>query len=488
MLLVDGLKKIVGSVVLPVLGAVPDGAIVFFSGLGANAQEKISVGVGALAGSTILLLTVPWCIAMYVGRVSLLPDKSGATYRSTPRLDPDSKTLTETGVESSKLIRYSGRVMICSSLSYILIMFFLSDTNRIFKTPAKDTSIAVVVLVVCLSFLAYYVWTQFAGSLGIAEYIWRQRTLKEIQDGNLSVSEAFSKVQDIMYEEADQNEQSTLVRKSSYNFDNILTTFFTAYDYNRDGKIDVKELSYLMKQMGEKVSDQELDELIKGVSRGENGYDGQIDREEFIILMSNYIMKDKKSETYSSTNNTQVEVDRDAYGSDVEEMPKFVQDLTPAERKKAILKRAVLMMTLGSIGILIFSDPAVTVMQDFAERLGISAFYISFMLAPLASNFVEVLAAYNYARKKTRQSIEVSLTNLLGAAILNNTFVLAVFMVLIIFKGLKWTFDAETIAIVSVQLIVFLVSLGQTYSVLQGVFILSLYPISIIMIYLLKCK
>ena len=48
-----------GSVVLPVLGAVPDGAIMLFSGLGSveEAQENLAVGVGALAGSTIMLLT-----------------------------------------------------------------------------------------------------------------------------------------------------------------------------------------------------------------------------------------------------------------------------------------------------------------------------------------------------------------------------------------------------------------------------------------------
>jgi hypothetical protein len=48
---------LIGSVVLPVLGAVPDGAFILFSGLGPHAQDELSVGVGALAGSTVLLLT-----------------------------------------------------------------------------------------------------------------------------------------------------------------------------------------------------------------------------------------------------------------------------------------------------------------------------------------------------------------------------------------------------------------------------------------------
>ena len=59
LLLVPSLAGIVGSCVLPVLGAVPDGAIMLFSGLGSveEAQENLAVGVGALAGSTIMLLT-----------------------------------------------------------------------------------------------------------------------------------------------------------------------------------------------------------------------------------------------------------------------------------------------------------------------------------------------------------------------------------------------------------------------------------------------
>ena len=45
----------------------PDGAIVLVSGLGADAQCKVSVGVGTLAGSTIMLLTIPWALSVFLG-------------------------------------------------------------------------------------------------------------------------------------------------------------------------------------------------------------------------------------------------------------------------------------------------------------------------------------------------------------------------------------------------------------------------------------
>merc|ERR1719188_497543 len=44
LLLLPKFAPVVGSVVLPVLGAVPDGMMVLFSGLGPDAQTEVSVG------------------------------------------------------------------------------------------------------------------------------------------------------------------------------------------------------------------------------------------------------------------------------------------------------------------------------------------------------------------------------------------------------------------------------------------------------------
>ena len=70
LMLLDSWKPIVGPIILPVLGAVPDAAIVFFSGMGPGAQQQLSVGIGALAGSTVMLLTIPWALSIYGGLVA----------------------------------------------------------------------------------------------------------------------------------------------------------------------------------------------------------------------------------------------------------------------------------------------------------------------------------------------------------------------------------------------------------------------------------
>ena len=56
-------SKLVGSTVLPVLGAVPDGAIVLFSGMGPREEvaESLGVGIGALGLPSLKLQPGEWC-------------------------------------------------------------------------------------------------------------------------------------------------------------------------------------------------------------------------------------------------------------------------------------------------------------------------------------------------------------------------------------------------------------------------------------------
>lgn len=110
-------------------------------------------------------------------------------------------------------------------------------------------------------------------------------------------------------------------------------------------------------------------------------------------------------------------------------------------------------MVGGTMLVLLFSDPMCDCLGALGERTGCPPFYISFVLAPLASNGTELLAAYNFALKKTQKSVTVSLSQLEGAAIMNNTFCLGIFLFLVYLQDLTWAYSAETIVILVIQLI-----------------------------------
>lgn len=100
-------------------------AIILFSGLGSIevAQESLSVGIGALAGSTIMLLTVPWGLSVFAGRVDIL-DGNKPNYTKRPKLTEDAgwkHTLSHTGVAVTDEIRHGSVIMAITTLPYFLI-------------------------------------------------------------------------------------------------------------------------------------------------------------------------------------------------------------------------------------------------------------------------------------------------------------------------------------------------------------------------------
>lgn len=118
-------KSLIGPTIIPILGQVPDAAIVLFSGVGSDAQKEMSVGIGALAGSTVMLLTVPLVRAVFGGRIDLSEGKSLLDK------DPDEPgTLSATGlwnifttgvVFNAKMIRRCGMWMAITLLPYLII-------------------------------------------------------------------------------------------------------------------------------------------------------------------------------------------------------------------------------------------------------------------------------------------------------------------------------------------------------------------------------
>merc|ERR1719247_1545710 len=137
-------------------------------------------------------------------------------------------------------------------------------------------------------------------------------------------------------------------------------------------------------------------------------------------------------------------------------MPEDFKHLSPEEQTKAIMKESFKQMTIGTILVLIFSDPMVDVLSEIGKKTGIPAFYVSFILAPLASNASELVSSMTLASRKTTTAMTQSLQTLEGAACMNNTFCLGIFFLLIYFQGLAWKFTAETLSILLVEIMVFI--------------------------------
>jgi len=528
LLLVPSLRNVVGSVVLPTISALPDGALILFSALGENAQEEVAVGVGALAGSSIMLLTIPWFMSILGGRVSILPD--GTTNYKRPAnvpkeswtklYDGDKLSWDKAGVEVHPSVKHAGKLLLLTSLSYLIIQipaimagttFVANETPETIARAAEiERKYAAIGIVVCICFFVYYLYEQVrdsqSGAVDLDDKLDIVRQAA-IADGKISLSGAFyaELLETAQLHEQDvegtSSESARLLKgtDSHLRLRNLLRMFFNSFDHDSSGTVDINELQALMLTLNERVSKEDLADLYKKLDKNQSG---TIDFEEFCDVMPSYIMsrahviRKKTSRAAESAaqaghaptpageeNRTVIDAEDE---EEVEDVPEELQDKDPQRQLRKIMTRSFGMMLLGATLVLIFSDPMVDVLGEVGFRLGISPFYISFVLAPLASNASELLATYKYSMKKTKKTITISFATLLGGVIMNNSFCLLIFLVIIYMKKLAWTFTAETLSILAVEIVAFFISQKKVQTVRTGLLAFSMFPASLLMVYILE--
>jgi len=502
LLLVPSISGIVGSVVLPILGAVPDGAIMLFSGLGPGAQEELAVGVGALAGSTIMLLTIPWGLSIILGRVDVTkPDayriraarKKNSVVSAkdvmNKKLGHTSNPLTDTGVQPASSIKANASIMLTTAVTYLVIQgpafkyALMPSDATVEGEVAKDQhwwSLGGLILSVAMFCWYLYLMIEQAnpGHKAVLNATINERVLAELSSqSHPSISSIIAPLVAEARERVTSERASVLLESSSKSLDEhllgpekqLLETLLMPYfdKYARgDQRIDMGELRTLLNDLNEDVSSASW--WMEKFDTDQSGY---VEKGEFLNAMLSFMMT-------RLANPDEAEEDED---EGEEEDVEYAEDehLTPEQRQTAIKMRAAKLMFIGLSLIIVFSDPMVDVMGNIGARCSIPPFYVSFVLAPLASNASELIASLNYARRKTKKTITVSLSALEGAACMNNTFCIAIFMGLIFFQGLAWKFTAETLATLLIEVLVFGVALQSTQTTLMGVFLLSLFPLSI---------
>jgi Ca2+/Na+ antiporter len=511
LLLIPSIAGMVGSIVLPILGAVPDGMMVLFSGMDPDvhkAQQQVAVGVGALAGSTIMLLTLPWVLAVAAGRVDL-DDNGECMYRRTdgqPKLSGEKNALKDTGVKFGPAIKKNAKFMIGSSMIYLVILIpALSVDKMDAKLPFADEAkyehfFSLIGLFLAVMLFGYYLYLQYAAAK--AEEGNEKVELKvsnmvgNIQEYGLNFYiEEFRQMQKNTPPRGDAEEPLTSGNGIPANMKSALKNIF--YKYAReDGQIDRNEFEDLFRDLHVEPEREKLNQMFNAVDTNKSDF---IEYNEFLNCFKMLVddesirlgslerQESKKSRLTEAKKKEAGAADDDEEEEEEEDLPEEWANLSPEEQKKKILMRACRLMGIGTLLVLIFSDPMVDVLSGIGQHTGISAFYISFVLAPLASNASELVAAYSYAQKKTSKTITISMSTLEGAACMNNTFCVAIFFALIYVQGLAWRFTAETIVIVGVQVVVGVIAMmKETQTLMMAIIILSLYPASLVFVSLLE--
>jgi len=525
LLLIPSLAGLVGSIVLPILGAVPDGMMTLASGLGEDAQSTVGAGVGVLAGSTVMLLTFPWFLAIMSGRVPLDSD-GNPCYDKKANTKPDGSQkfsgtgLFDSGISANDSVSKNAKIMLGTTLIYMIIQIpaltydpqpageKTTDCQTACQADHERVMALVGLVVSVAAFFAYLAVCYCDSKKDDGNAL--DAIIEGIKSKKVSLGAALEFAGKSVTGTSGRLDQESKETQSS--LQKVLKPFFVKYDQDASGTLEFNEFQFLLDDLGEKLIEKEKKKMFRDACMMQDKQDkpqitkmgtaqlsamsnkdvksnlGKLAFSAFCQCMFSYVSDpDRVAHAHKEIMEAAPPPGEDEEEDDEEEVPEEFADLPPDQQRSAILRRAFWMMGMGTFIVVFVSDPFVDCLSAWGDRLGIPTFYISFVVAPFASNASELLSAYAYAAKKTKSSITTSLSTLIGAACMNNTFCLAIFFALIYAKKLAWQFTAETTAIMVIQWLIGIIAIVKTtQSYVMAYVVMLCYPLCLAIVYIME--
>ncbi|XP_068345448.1 sodium/calcium exchanger NCL-like [Pyrus communis] len=459
---------IVGGLFLPLLGSLPDATIILASGLSGDtetAQSQVSVGMGLMAGSNVMLLTILWGTCLIVGKCDI--ENSIAVDQK----DEKRFSLTGSGVSTDIWTSYSARIMIIS-----LIPFVIVQLPQVFHATSDSRLAILISLAVSISFVIAYSFYQV-----FQPWIQKRKL-------------AYSKHKHVMSEILKQLKTNALGRLLTNDGDPnkvIIQKLFKTLDQDSDGYLNTSDLRSLIIGIQFDDIDINIDEAILQVMKDfDTSHDSKIDEDEFFRGISRWLNKAKRAAIMDRGKIPQsmklleeydqkTKKEYDQFGDQIDEL---VEDVKNA---KWHASKAVVLLFLGTIVAAAVADPLVDAVDNFSTATSIPSFFISFVVLPFASSS-EIVTTLIFVSRKKQRTASLAYSEIYGSVTMSNILSLAVFLGLVYVRNLTWSFSAEVLVILIVCILVgAIASFRTTFPLWMSSVAILLYPLSLLLVYIL---
>ncbi|KAL7218334.1 hypothetical protein ACSBR2_011577 [Camellia fascicularis] len=464
---------IVGGLCLPIFGSLPDAMLILVSGLSGTtetAQSQVSVGMGLLAGSTVVILTVIWGTCVIVGKCDL-HDSIAIDGKDTKKF-----SLTGSGVTTDIWTSYAARIMAISVIPFLVVQI----PQVMNSTSGRHLAVLIALIVSVCMLISYCLYQVFQ------PWIQRRRL-------------AYVKHKHIISGFLKYLKMRALGRFTKYNGElntEIVAKLFRTIDGDEDGFISEPELKALI--VGMRLDEISLngDDAVKKVMNDfDTSNDYKIDLLEFINGISKWLDEVKQAGASSREagpaslkhlDDFHKQTKREHYLLGDQSVDQSDEVLEGVENPKWTSLKAVLMLVVGTVIAAVFAEPLVDAVDNFSDATSIPSFFISFIALPLATSSSEAVSGIIFASRKRTRSASLTFSQLYGAVTMKNVFCLSVFLALVYVRGLTWDFSAEVLVILVVCLMMgAFASFRTTFPLWTALVAFFLYPFSLALVYVL---
>lgn len=447
---------IFGASLFQFLGTIPQVIIVLVSSLSGTteaAQQRAQLGMGMVAGSTVMFLTLIWGTCVLVGSYDLSeatpPDNTG-----------NQKTLKGFGVVTDVQTSYTARIMLLTLVPLVILQlenFFHSSGRRV---------VTLIALIITVGLLIGYILYQIFQP-------WVQNRRFEF----------------LMNKYA-KDKLLTLLTRNGRPDTQKIQQLFNKVDRNNDASVSAAELRVLflgLRSDNDLSTDKDVEDIMKSFDiTGDAG----VSRDEFVVAMTK-VVNDLSNKSRNPRS-------RNAVSSNTKNTSDAQQSLlanttTPAPTPGTTTSnvwvtffRAAFFFILGTGMLLVLAEPLIQSVVTFSQVVNLSSFAVSYLAIPFAMNYRVAVASVGSARQKTQNSISLTLSSLYGGVYMNNVIGLIVFLAPVYFRNLSSDVSAEVIVLLVVCILMTLfTSFCTTFPRWTSYIVLLLYPISLASVYVL---
>lgn len=456
------------TLLLPMLGALPDALLVLASGLSGSrekAQNQVLIGMGLLAGSTIFLLTFVWGTCVFAGKCDV--GENGVAIDAT-----DTKgwfSFTGSGISTDVETSWTARIMAICVIPFAIALF-----PKMLRTqPGHRLSILLAAIVSFLLALSYCLFQIF---------------LTWIQRRRLAFAKQKHVISGIL-EHAQRQALGRLLNDDGTPNENVIRKLFHKINNDDSRNLSRAELHALIIGINFEEIDFDMNDAVDKIMDDFNtsGND-TIEEDEFVAGMKKWLNEAKRkvapSGAYSNKFvNDYHERTREEHDQLVDRSDEVVESVENPRRR---IVKAVGLMLVGTAIPAAFADPLVDAIYSLSKATHVSSFFVSFVVLPLVNNSSEVVSAVRSMRKKKQRNASLTLSEVYCVVIVNNLMCLGMFLALVYARDITWDFSSELLIILLVCVVMGLFTSFRTNFPLWTCLVAySLYPLSLVVVHIL---